>query len=246
MLEVNQEDWEDIVYTLARMARNEDEIRELVWRLARTDWQYVFKEDTEDCFHCKKEFPYHELSEIDKYFYCKECLSDEKLGRCDRCKGPFLLQVYEYKRLCPLCEEQICAICDEPTLPVKWDYLHHVVCPACLATRGLPNTWERAESIKIATHRERAYHRELMGFLSIRDWIETLEYFQWRCAYCLDRPYEHLDHFIPLTKGGHTLPNNCVPACLPCNRSKGQREPERVEGIPQSALMRVKSYLETR
>ena len=40
-----------------------------------------------------------------------------------------------------------------------------------------------------------------------------------RCAYC-DGPYEHLDHVIPLARGGSNWPANLRPACEHCNTSK--------------------------
>lgn len=40
-----------------------------------------------------------------------------------------------------------------------------------------------------------------------------------RCAYC-GGPYEHLDHVIPLARGGKHCPANLRPACAPCNLSK--------------------------
>lgn len=45
------------------------------------------------------------------------------------------------------------------------------------------------------------------------------------CLYCGD-PAEHVDHFIPLARGGtHTL-DNLVPACAACNLSKGAKLPD--------------------
>jgi 5-methylcytosine-specific restriction endonuclease McrA len=40
------------------------------------------------------------------------------------------------------------------------------------------------------------------------------------CAYC-DAPAEHLDHVVPLSRGGADLPHNLLPACAPCNLGKG-------------------------
>jgi hypothetical protein len=40
------------------------------------------------------------------------------------------------------------------------------------------------------------------------------------CAYC-DSPAEHLDHVVPLSKGGTDTEDNVLPACAPCNLSKG-------------------------
>lgn len=44
-----------------------------------------------------------------------------------------------------------------------------------------------------------------------------------RCAYC-NSPAESLDHIWPKAKGGLTVISNLAPACLVCNRRKGQRE----------------------
>jgi 5-methylcytosine-specific restriction endonuclease McrA len=42
------------------------------------------------------------------------------------------------------------------------------------------------------------------------------------CAYC-DAPAEHLDHVVPISKGGADAPHNLLPACAPCNLSKSDK-----------------------
>lgn len=42
------------------------------------------------------------------------------------------------------------------------------------------------------------------------------------CCYCGARA-EHLDHVEPLSKGGADAEHNMVPACAPCNLSKGAK-----------------------
>lgn len=45
-----------------------------------------------------------------------------------------------------------------------------------------------------------------------------------RCAYCGTRPEKlHLDHVIPLKRGGRHSIGNLLPACQPCNSSKSAR-----------------------
>ena len=41
-----------------------------------------------------------------------------------------------------------------------------------------------------------------------------------RCAYC-GRPYETMDHIIPLACGGGTTLTNILPCCRECNEKKG-------------------------
>lgn len=47
---------------------------------------------------------------------------------------------------------------------------------------------------------------------------------RWRrsCAYC-NGVATHLDHVHPLSKGGEDVESNIVPACAPCNLSKGAK-----------------------
>jgi 5-methylcytosine-specific restriction endonuclease McrA len=42
------------------------------------------------------------------------------------------------------------------------------------------------------------------------------------CAYC-DGVAEHIDHVHPISRGGADAPHNLVPACAPCNLSKGAK-----------------------
>lgn len=45
------------------------------------------------------------------------------------------------------------------------------------------------------------------------------------CGYSCGRAATTFDHVIPVSKGGRTEPGNIVPACGPCNSSKGNRDP---------------------
>ena len=52
--------------------------------------------------------------------------------------------------------------------------------------------------------------------LTIEQWLGTLEYFDYKCAYC-GGAYEIIEHY--LAKAGTTV-SNCVPACFSCNVMK--------------------------
>jgi 5-methylcytosine-specific restriction endonuclease McrA len=43
-----------------------------------------------------------------------------------------------------------------------------------------------------------------------------------RCVYC-EAPAEHLDHVVPLSRGGRDILSNVVPACAPCNLDKASQ-----------------------
>lgn len=55
-------------------------------------------------------------------------------------------------------------------------------------------------------------------------WRQLLEWFDHRCAYCLDKaPGLEMDHVIPLSRGGKHELSNIVPACERCNCSKNDK-----------------------
>jgi hypothetical protein len=54
--------------------------------------------------------------------------------------------------------------------------------------------------------------------LTMEQWLETLRYFDYKCAYCGGN-YEVIEHYLPVHKAGKTV-SNCVPACFSCNVMK--------------------------
>lgn len=88
--------------------------------------------------------------------------------------------------------------------------------------------WESRNYQQALSYRKKARTKrrakEAAGTLTGAQWMDALECFDWRCAYCLrklDRPTQ--EHVIPLCKGGEHSQDNVVPACLRCNTSKGPR-----------------------
>ena len=88
------------------------------------------------------------------------------------------------------------------------------------------------------THRTRLYIKEqnivkinvrrteklgLPSTLTLNEWIAIIRMYDYKCAYC-GRNYEHMDHVIPVSKGGGTTADNVVPACQFCNMSKHDRD----------------------
>jgi hypothetical protein len=94
----------------------------------------------------------------------------------------------------------------------------------------------------LAAQLQRARKLNLPATLTPREWLDTLDDFGWLCAYCRRAEFACMDHFVPVTRGGGTTHNNCVPCCVSCNSTKGSRHPD---GHPanSAAYKRVARYL---
>jgi hypothetical protein len=77
--------------------------------------------------------------------------------------------------------------------------------------------WTMAQ--KIRGQNQRAKQAGARHDLTLEQWLETLEYFNHKCAYCSWRDYEFIEHYLPVSVAGTTV-GNCVPACASCNALK--------------------------
>jgi hypothetical protein len=128
-------------------------------------------------------------------------------------------------------------------------------CPACVQTlleaiarqRRLRayNRLLAREDYRVWTQCERARLAGMEATLTLEEWLPRLKTFGWRCAYC-GGPYEVLEHFVPITRGGGTTVRNCVPACRSCNGKKGDRHPDEIgesAGSP-ATLRKIQAILQ--
>lgn len=72
---------------------------------------------------------------------------------------------------------------------------------------------------KIRGQNQRAKQAGAIHDLTLAQWLETLEYFNHKCAYCGKHDYEFIEHYLPVHVAGTTV-SNCVPACASCNALK--------------------------
>lgn len=56
--------------------------------------------------------------------------------------------------------------------------------------------------------------------VSKAQWLEILEVFGGKCAYCVTADGTTMDHIVPISCGGAHDPENVVPACRSCNPRK--------------------------
>ncbi len=102
------------------------------------------------------------------------------------------------------------------------------------------------ERKRVEQHCKRARKAGLTATLTLDQWLETLEYFHWQCAYCQIKKFELLEHFVPVIHGEGTTQTNCVPACRSCNGLKQSWNPLKPWGPDMShikdGIERIKGY----
>lgn len=86
--------------------------------------------------------------------------------------------------------------------------------------------WRKAnpDKWKAQVQRRRANKLKAPSQLTAKQWRGIVEYFDGRCAYCLEK-FDSItvDHVEPLSRGGENSEPNVVPACLSCNSRKQDR-----------------------
>ena len=94
--------------------------------------------------------------------------------------------------------------------------------------RAIQSTHRRflqREYKRVKSANRRASRKGLPATLTLEQWLQTLDHYDRRCAYCrLPFSYDHLEHVVPLaTYIGGTTADNCAPSCWSCNSRKGTK-----------------------
>jgi hypothetical protein len=198
-----------------------ENIPELMKRLNATDWVRWMNDAGARIGTCAECNRYVRMSEathatelvwLDDALLCHECAERLRI---------------EHTFTCDVCGHEFFA----RTPPAPFN-----VCPECVSP-----SIEMALS-SLATQLARARKLDLPATLTPREWLDTLDYFTWRCAYCLRADFTCMDHYVPVIQGGGTTQGNCVPACASCNSAKGGRAPQGYL-IKAHAFTRVAEYL---
>jgi len=72
--------------------------------------------------------------------------------------------------------------------------------------------------------RDAVFLEDLCPKLRVRRWRQSLHsYTHKTCIYC-GKPSESIDHVLPQSRGGLSVTENCVPACLACNGHKSDAD----------------------
>ena len=81
--------------------------------------------------------------------------------------------------------------------------------------------WQRSEKGRAWLAINQAKRRGAPGKASRTQLLARIDYYGGCCYLCREAPWEHVDHVIPLARGGTNWPANLRPACASCNLSKG-------------------------
>lgn len=94
------------------------------------------------------------------------------------------------------------------------------ICKSCARTR-------RLRSISVRNRRRKALRRGALGPTHTEaEWNALLDRHGRLCAYCREKPAEHRDHVMPVSRNGSDAIDNILPACARCNTRKGAILPE--------------------
>jgi 5-methylcytosine-specific restriction endonuclease McrA len=89
-----------------------------------------------------------------------------------------------------------------------------------LKERGMRLAWWKKTT---QNHMKRVTHG--LPRLTLREWMERLDEFDYCCAYCGEEleGMGWIEHLTPVGDGGEHRKHNVVPACQPCNQRKGKK-----------------------
>jgi 5-methylcytosine-specific restriction endonuclease McrA len=149
--------------------------------------------------------------------------------RCNKCNAVFIRRDMQWlhipghsKLYCVDCFPKVkkrytftCHSCDVEFLARQ----QRTLCDQCRIYN------RKAQRKVIKRHKDKSTQAGLPATLEVYEWIFTLKYFDGKCAYCQEQPYQELDHFVPPEAGGGTTAKNCVPACYACNHDKSNFDP---------------------
>lgn len=100
-------------------------------------------------------------------------------------------------------------------------------CRECIKIKNRSKNSKRKEYLKPFITAAQAKRRGTEGKFTRNDILYKLEKQRFKCIGCgknISKKY-HVDHIIPLAKGGTNWPNNIQCLCPPCNLSKSAKDP---------------------
>lgn len=87
------------------------------------------------------------------------------------------------------------------------------------------NEWHRSHTSRGRYQSVRRARKRAAGVFAVSpgDIERLVQRHHGMCAYCRQKPWEHLDHVVPLSRGGRHSIGNLLPACSGCNCRKSSK-----------------------
>lgn len=113
-----------------------------------------------------------------------------------------------------------------------WHVVYHAKHRQEINARHAAHQRSNPIQTRAKSHRRRARKLAAGGTHTAADIQRQGEVQKWRCWWCGDdcKDRHHVDHLVPLSRGGHNGPGNIVIACPHCNLSKKDRLPDEWNG----------------
>lgn len=168
-------------------------------------------EQFKTCNKCLKSFPATTecfyARETKLRSYCKECYKKTIKTNYENTKKSAREYYHKHK------DERAKYYLENRERLIKYSREYH---------KKIKNTFKYKEKQKIKLYARLARGKSLKHSFRLEQWIQCLQYFNHKCCYCGSAGELQHEHFIPLAKGGEYTKGNIVPACGPCNKSKGK------------------------
>lgn len=147
--------------------------------------------------------------------------------------------------LCPTCAEKVhrkyhrdCEICGAE-FRIKIRGSKETRCYRCASAKVYKST--------VRQQNNRAWANGCVGNLTPDQWDFAVKYFEGKCAYCLNKSWAVIEHYIPIALGGDTTASNCLPSCYACNTQKNRIHPHEKHyqwGLTPESISRIEAYFE--
>lgn len=92
-------------------------------------------------------------------------------------------------------------------------------CGKC-ATEYARERYRNSEAVRKKAYQSNYSRKHGLNSIPQQYLTELFEKFDGMCAYCQKNKAESVDHIIPVSKGGNSVPGNLLPCCKSCNSSK--------------------------
>lgn len=232
---------DDVSKYIVKEAGSQEAITFLLEALSKTNWQQainvVADEDRERMEYYDLQTRIRRQEQLDRYAICSKC----QIETTERCVNELPGTVGRY---CMVCVEELkrthghrCIICSELYIWLEEQGEGMEVCYSC------KDPFKSTEYIRVHKQNIRARKYKVAATLTVGQWLANTRYFDNKCAYCKECPFDCLEHFMPISLNGGTTQDNCLPSCGKCNTRKSDRHPDTLTGLfPSENLACIRAY----